>query len=99
MGRFIVKFGDYYCEWSTIVDAPVTTMMTEVELEQYVRDEYGRQGSENFRRRMARVKDHGISSLDPSVTMEGLLECNRAGANETCISTVEAMIEAYKKAQ
>lgn len=87
MPNYICKFTDpatnqdYYLEWSTVVDAPVTWGMTKEEFERYYLEEYGRDGQAGLEKRMVRVEAKGTSShLDTSV--EDLIRHNHAGKNE-----------------
>ena len=82
MGRVIVKLDDYYLEWSSIVDAPITFGMGPDEFEQYHRNEYGRNGHPDFDSRMARVEKTGTSS-NLGHTPEDIILNNRAGPDET----------------
>ncbi len=98
MPRYICKFRDgdkdYYMEWSTVVDAPVTFGMSLEEFKEHYKEEYGNQGMRmEFEERMKRVEEKGTSSrLDDSV--EDMIQGNRAGKDETCL-TVEQIIEGY----
>ena len=82
MGRWLVKLGDRYLEWSSIVDAPISMLMTDEELAAYWRERYGTEGLE----RLATVKAGA-----PGAESIGW---NRAGPNETRLS-VEEIIERY----
>lgn len=102
MPRFICKVQDgdnaYYLEWSTVVDAPVTTGMSLDEFKAYYRDEYGRHSfesplSDGFEERMKRVEEKGVSARDYK-SFDDLIGCNRAGKDETCLSK-EQIIEWY----
>ncbi len=88
MGTFIVKLHDYYFEWSTIVDAPVTFGMTPDEFTEYYREEYGKKGMQELPARLERVEKHRTSSYD-SETPEDIFLCNRAGPNESKLSAAE----------
>ncbi len=93
MPRYIVKLQDYYLEWSTVVDAPVTYGMTLEEFKEYYQQEYGADGMRNLLDRLLRVEAKGTSSqLDDSV--ESVVSCNRAGKDETSL-TVEQIIDFY----
>lgn len=97
MGRYIVKLEDqgvdYYLEYSTVVDAPVTYGMTLNEFKAYYKDQYGREGMRNLQERLDRVTEIGTSSrIDDSV--DEVFSCNRAGVGETKI-TKEEIIEIY----
>lgn len=88
MPRYIVKIPhegqDYYLDWSTIVDAPVTYGLTLEEFKEYCREEYGRQRIESFdfKQRMERVEEKNTSSLLHD-SAEDVMSCNRAGDKET----------------
>ncbi len=97
MPRFIVKLNtadqDYYLEWSTVVDAPVTYGMSREEFEQYYAQSYGTEGLRDLPGRMARVEAKGTSSrIDDSA--EDVISCNRAGKNESNLS-VSDIIKYY----
>lgn len=94
MPRLIAKFGELYCEWSTVVDAPVTHLMTQVELRAYMQAEYGDSGVRNLDERLARVEQQG-TSCRLGTTVQNLLNFNRAGPNEAHIGTLEEMVTAY----
>jgi hypothetical protein len=93
MPRYIVKLThgaqDYYLEWSTVVDAPVTYGMPLEEFREYYRDEYGRVGEEDLAQRLARVEATGTSCRYPDSTADSVVEGNRAGPGETCLSKQE----------
>lgn len=85
MARAICKLGDnQYCEWSTIVDAPVTMIMSRVEAVAF----FGEQ-------RIARADKNGHSffDLEPE-TPEELIMYNMAGPEETTL-TLEEIIKEY----
>ncbi|MCK9154500.1 MAG: hypothetical protein M0P12_00150 [Paludibacteraceae bacterium] len=93
MSRIIVKLKDYYFEYSTIVDAPVTYGMKRDEFEAYYRNEYGKSGMENFSSRMKRVDQKGTSSLYHNCAEE-TLKTNLAGHNGENL-TVEEVYKFY----
>jgi hypothetical protein len=80
MGRSIVKLGDYYLMWSTVVDAPVTYGMKLDEFKDWYLKEYGRSGMLDLEDRLDRVEEAGTSALDEDI--ESLLSGNRAGDDE-----------------
>ena len=86
---------DYYFEFSTVVDAPVTLGMTRKEFEKYYREEYGNRALESgeFQDRMKRVEAKGTSS-HMHANVEELLSFNRAGKDETRL-TIAQLIDAY----
>jgi len=91
MGRAVLKFThegiDYYSEWSSVVDAPITYLLTREDFEQYYREEYGRFGMQDFQKMMERVDETGTSSRH--FTREEIISANRAGPNETKITEQE----------
>ena len=88
MPKYIIKLAGKYMEWSTVVDAPITYGMTLKEFRRYYQQEYGRVSMHDLDLRMERVERKGTSShLHSSV--DDLIECNRAGVNETNISKDE----------
>jgi hypothetical protein len=82
-----------YGEWSTIVDCPITFAMTLSEFVEYYEREYGRSGLYDLPERMARVEATGTSSHSYK-TVDELIEYNRAGINEECL-TKEQLIEKF----
>lgn len=88
MSRKIIKLGDYYFEYSTVVDAPVTWGMTLKDFEAYYLFEYGRSSIEDFIERMKRVEEKGTSSLTEDGA-ESTMEYNCAGPNGKNLTTDE----------
>lgn len=78
MGRFIVKLGGKYLEWSTVVDAPVTSGMTFEEFKEYYREEYGRKSMGDLARRLERVERTGTSAFEDE-SVDDTIAGNRAG--------------------
>lgn len=97
MPRFIVKLetphGPRYMEWSTIVDAPVTYGVTLEQFEAYYRERYGTEGMKELPDRLRRVAITGVSA-DGYASVAGLISCNRAGEDDTCM-TLAQIIEHY----
>lgn len=99
MGRGIVRVandqGEWYLEWSTVVDAPVTFGMTRDELEDHMtvaaENSYFRESVDDpiireainreVEQRLERLDAKGTSFVDS--TGKELLSFNRAGKNET----------------
>lgn len=79
MPRHIIKLTDpatstdYYLEWSTIVDSPITYGMSLEEFKEYYKEEYGRQGMLDLDQRLALVEKNGISTMDNRHTLDWLL--------------------------
>lgn len=84
---------EFYLEWSTIVDAPVTYGMGRGEIEVYHRQRYGEEGQREFANRMARVDQKGVSAIDYD-SVEDLISANRAGNKESEL-TYREIVEEY----
>lgn len=89
MSNFIIKIKHeghtYFAEWGTIVDAPTTRAMTHDDFARYYRDEYGRQGMDDFEERIARARENGCSAID----QRSLTQCvynNRCGPKDSMLS-------------
>ena len=93
MGRYILKLNQWYFEWSTIVDAPITWRMTLEQFKQYYQQEYGDHGMENLPERLERVEKSGTSAI-PTKTADELISFNRAGEKEENLSR-ELILEKY----
>ncbi len=83
---------DYYLEWSTICDAPLTRGMELKEFKEYYNDQYGKQGMKEFPERMERVEKTGNSSFQD--TTDSFFYCNRAGKKERLLDK-EGILEKY----
>ena len=104
MPKYIIKLRDdklsrdWYLEWSTIVDAPITFGMSREEFEHYYLVEYGEAGMrDDFSERMRRVEENGTSG---PFGLHSLLVANRAGTAEAHLG-YEEIVERYcrKRAQ
>ena len=93
MGRSIVKIRDrdqdWYLEWSSVVDAPVTYGMTLDELKAHTKEQYGQQGLDVLPERLARVEATGTSSMMGDRSVEEFIRGNRAGKGETCLTLAQ----------
>lgn len=102
MPRYIVKFQDkqnnkdYYLEWSTIVDAPVTYGMSLTEFKEYYKIKYGLEGLKDLPERLQRVETNGTSAHN--YDLDELIADNRAGKDETELS-MEEIVEDYCRNQ
>lgn len=100
MGRFIMKLHDekfqkdYYLEWSTVVDAPVTWGMPLEEFKVYYKEEYGNHGCRDLEDRLKRVEEFGISAYYPYDNLESYFGYNRAGKNGKTIGK-ELILERF----
>ncbi len=88
MPRYIGKIDDRYFEFSTIVDAPVTYLMTREEFEAYYCSEYSNSATDKFAERMERADRKGTSSMIDD-SFEDMISCNRYGDGESCLSVDE----------
>ena len=87
MPKYIAKLKeDGYVEWSTIVDAPVTYILTREHMLAHLDAEYGRSSFEGNRERLDRADKYGTSCIDTNFSLEELLLCNRAGDKTRSIS-------------
>lgn len=99
MGRFILKITDdkakkdYYLEWSTIVDAPVTYGGSLKQFKDYYKNKYGESGMKELPERLKRVNKTGCSSMMGDKA-EDFFNCNRAGKNETQLDK-EGLLDNY----
>lgn len=94
MGRFIVKVKDYYLEWSTVTDSPVTFGMEKATFVRYYRAEYGRGGLRALEKRLERVEEHGSSAHESDGWPPDLFKGNRAGPDESSL-TEDEIYRAY----
>lgn len=98
MPKAIIKLHDaatgkeYYLEWSTVVDAPVTYGMSLDEFKGYYREEYGNDGMKHLDERLARVEASRCSSH--LYSLADLIDMNRAGPDEAN-ATLGQIIEHY----
>lgn len=93
MGRYIIKLNEYYLEWSTIVDAPVTFGMKRADFEAYYREMYGTEGSRDLPGRLERADKKGTSAHDHESAAD-VISGNRAGPNESKL-TQDEIYRAY----
>lgn len=96
MPKYIIKLSDkeknYYLEWSTIVDAPVSNGMALEEFKSYYKELYGTSSLEDLEKRLERVEQKGTSSLVDS--LKETISNNRAGYREQHL-TYKQLIENY----
>ncbi len=85
MPRHILKIKNYYLEWSTIVDAPITYGMPLNEFIDYYQGEYGASGMIKLADRLKRVEEKGTTAIQDK-SLQDTIQFNRAGDNETELS-------------
>lgn len=98
MGTYIVKIPcdgiEYYLEWSSIVDAPVTHGMTIEEFTEHYKEKYGSDGLSKLDDRLRRVHETGTSDAVCREPVEEWIKNNRAGDNETEL-TLDQIVDEY----
>jgi hypothetical protein len=86
---------DYWMEWSTICDAPLTHGFSLAFFIKYYKEKYGTNGMEDLPDRLERVERYGCSDrLDPENSLRSLIASNRAGKNEARL-TLEEILDQY----
>ena len=86
MGRYVACLGeDLFCEWSSVVDAPVTDLMSRMRAERAF-------GADRVRR----AAETGTSALDlPRMLPQEIIAGNRAGPDESALD-LDELIVAYR---
>lgn len=95
---FIVKLdGDKYIEWSRVVDAPMSYIMSRKEMYNHLIEQREKTlaSKESSEERLVRADKYG-TSLIGKTSVEEIISFNRAGDNESCLS-LEEIIEKYTK--
>lgn len=86
MPRYICHFAGLFFEWSSIVDAPVSPIMTSEEFSEYYKQEYGNQDwQQNFGQRANRAVMYGTSSQYP-MSLQAMISGNHAGPDGSELS-------------
>ena len=100
MPTYILKINDkrfeqdYYLEWSTIVDAPVTRGMSKQDFIDYYLAKHGMNEVEELTQRLKRVEKQGSSCLQDTDGIEHYFNFNRAGEDEVTLDK-EAILDRY----
>ena len=100
MPTYIIKLTDentqkdYYLEWSTIVDAPVTSGMALDKFKKNYKRRYGLNGVSTLDARLERVEKNGTSGYSPFANLNDLIKGNHAGDDGKELSKIE-IIEKY----
>ena len=84
---------DFYLEWSTVADAPLSNGMDIVNFIAYYRAKHGSKRLAQLWDRLKRVEDKGTSSYGHD-SARSVLAGNRAGENESYL-TRKQIIEKY----
>ena len=86
MPQYIIRNGNAYNLYSSIVDAPMfVSALTREQLFQWYKEEYGTHGMRDLPERMKRVDAKGCSSR-LHASLKEFLVCNRAGKDEATLS-------------
>jgi hypothetical protein len=93
MPNYIVKIKDKYFKWSTIVDAPITYGEDLETFKKYYIEKEIERIKQDLEERLSRVEKQGTSCLY-ALTIEALVESNRAGDNESKLS-IDEIYEKY----
>ena len=98
MGTALLRLMDgeteWWLEWSTVVDAPVTYGMTEAQLGEHIMTTQGSDGLGRLSRRMEVARSRGGLASTSFLDYERDVDHNRAGAKETSI-TIAQLIDVY----
>ena len=87
MGEFILHNNGVYNLYSTISDGlRFISGLTKAQLEFFIKDQYGQQGINALPERLERAHKNGTSEIGAEC-IENTLWCNRAGKNESYLST------------
>ena len=93
MATSIIKLGEYYMLYSSIVDAPKTFGMDLKTFRDYYQFEYGASGMQMLDSRLERVEEKGTSSTTYDSVFEQLM-LNHAGPGENFL-TIDEIRRAY----
>lgn len=84
MPTYIIKLSDkdrdYYFDWSTIVDAPVSKPMVLDEYKEYYSNKYGTEGMRELPERLARCDKFGYSGYSQD-WLKDILSNNKASGS------------------
>ena len=100
MATIIAKIDDRYLYWSTIVDAPVTYLMTAEEAREHHRRRYGSTSMDRYTQMIACADQKGVSGLwNDSIyeDVQDLIRNNRAGPEESEL-TLDEIKKKYTRA-
>lgn len=96
MGRCIAKLGkDQYMCWSSVVDAPVSHILTKKEMIDFMVEEASQRAKEDAEKSIAKADEQGTSSFYRE-SLEELIASNRAGERESCL-TLDEIKKQYRK--
>lgn len=87
--RSIIKIGDYYSEWSTVVDAPVLQFAPLDVFKRWYKQEYGNSSMAELEIRLQRVEVTGTSAFGQ--TLEDTISGNRAGDDDSTLTAEEIL--------
>lgn len=93
MTKCLIKIKDKYFEWSTVSDSPTTYGMSEGELRDHIKEEYGNDGIDALPERLKRISINGTSAIGE--TLPEIISLNRAGESETRL-TIQQIYDRYQ---
>lgn len=91
MGSCIIKLNGKYMEWTSISDSPRTPLMTEEQLRQYWRREYGRCRWPELAEILNKLKTSDVANS--TRTINEIIKDNRAGKNESTLTKSQIIAE------
>lgn len=97
MGKVIIKLVDvdnkeYYLEWTSISDSPITYGVSLKEFKDYYKEEYGISSMDALEVSLKRVEETGTSSR--MMSLEDIIRSNHAGDAGECL-TLEEILDKY----
>lgn len=94
MPRFIVKLAeDKYVLWSTVVDAPVTRVMTRAKTVDYMTNVYLSDVGSRVHGEMTLADHGGCGAM--TWRLADIVDYNRAGPGEAHLPSVEEILQHY----
>jgi hypothetical protein len=96
MSRTIIKIEDYYLDWSSVTDSPITFGVNIDEFMKYYERKYGEKYiKDELPLRMEIVEKYGHSAYNYfHESLEDFVKCNRAGPDETEL-TLDEIYKAF----
>jgi hypothetical protein len=90
MAHHIIKLGEHYLTWSTVVEAPVSRGMNLDDFKRYYQARYV--STDTLDIELALVEVRGVSTIVDD--LDSLISCNRAGDKERHL-TISELIKKY----
>lgn len=97
MPHYILKIatprGPGYLDWSTIVDAPASEILSRAAIKRHWIQTYGTNASRDIEQRLKDADQHGTDHPD-RLSVRSVIEGNRAGPHESELSLAQ-IVRAY----